>query len=110
MNVVDLLKLQRSTEHPHGLNDADYGRLHPRKAGSVRLPRLSLVHRLTYNRANNQLLHVHCYREEGKITTAFEMALLNELGCFHLVLDVLDRLPSLGNKEAYLKQFSWISS
>ena len=105
MNVVDLLKLQRSTEHPHGLNDADYGRLHPRKAGSIRLPRLSLVHRLTYNRANNQLLHVHGYREEGKVTTAFEMALLNEFDCFHLVLEVLGRLPSLGNKKPTSSSF-----
>ncbi|WP_210521172.1 phosphoketolase family protein [Hymenobacter terricola] len=107
VNVVDLLKLQRSTEHPHGLSDADYDALFTRDKPVVfafhGYP--WLVHRLTYNRANNQHLHVHGYREEGTITTAFDMAVLNELDRFHLVLDVLDRVPSLGNKGAYLKQF-----
>ncbi|MDQ2793826.1 MAG: phosphoketolase family protein [Bacteroidota bacterium] len=107
VNVVDLLKLQRSTEHPHGLSDADYDALFTRDKPVVfafhGYP--WLVHRLTYNRANNQQLHVHGYREEGTITTAFDMAVLNELDRFHLVLDVLDRVPSLGNKGAYLKQF-----
>ena len=107
VNVVDLLKLQRSTEHPHGLSDADYDALFTRDKPVVfafhGYP--WLVHRLTYNRANNQQLHVHGYREEGTITTAFDMAVLNELDRFHLVLDVLDRVPRLGNKGAYLKQF-----
>jgi xylulose-5-phosphate/fructose-6-phosphate phosphoketolase len=106
VNVVDLLKLQRSTEHPHGLSDADYDALFTRDKPVVfafhGYP--WLVHRLTYNRANNQNLHVHGYREEGTITTAFDMAVLNELDRFHLVIDVLDRVPSLGNKGAYLKQ------
>ena len=106
VNVVDLLKLQRSTEHPHGLRDADYDALFTRDKPVVfafhGYP--WLVHRLTYNRANNQQMHVHGYREEGTITTAFDMTVLNELDRFHLVLDVLDRVPQLGNKGAYLKQ------
>ena len=107
VNVVDLLKLQRSAEHPHGLSDADYNALFTRDKPVIfafhGYP--WLVHRLTYNRANNQQMHVHGYREEGTITTAFDMTVLNELDRFHLVLDVLDRVPRLGNKGAYLKQF-----
>ena len=105
-NVVDLLKLQRITEHPHGLSDADYDTLFTRDMPMVFAFHCYpwLVHRLTYNRANNQLLHVHGYREEGTVTTAFDMAVLNEPDRLHLVLDVLDRVPSLGNKGAYLKQ------
>ena len=106
VNVVDLLKLQRSTEHSHGLSDADYDALFTRDKPVIfafhGYP--WLVHRLTYNRANNQQMHVHGYREEGTITTAFDMTVLNELDRFHLVLDVLDRVPQLGNKGAYLKQ------
>ena len=107
VNVVDLLKLQRSVEHPHGLTDADYDALFTRDKPVVfafhGYP--WLVHRLTYNRANNQHLHVHGYREEGTVTTAFDMAVLNELDRFHLALGVLARVPRLGNKGAYLQQF-----
>ena len=107
VNVVDLLKLQRDTEHPHGLSDADYDALFTRDKPVIfafhGYP--WLVHRLTYNRANNTHLHVRGYKEEGTITTAFDMTVLNELDRFHLVLDVLDRLPQLGNRGAYLKQF-----
>jgi xylulose-5-phosphate/fructose-6-phosphate phosphoketolase len=106
VNVVDLLKLQRSTEHPHGLSDADYDALFTRDKPVIfafhGYP--WLVHRLTYNRANNQLLHVRGYKEEGTITTAFDMTVLNDMDRFHLVMDVLDRVPGLGNKGAYLKQ------
>ncbi len=63
-----------------------------------------LVHRLTYKRAGNNNIHVRGYKEEGTITTAFDMTVLNELDRFHLVMDVLDRLPQLENKGAYLKQ------
>jgi len=107
VNVVDLLKLQRSVEHPHGLTDADYDALFTRDKPVVfafhGYP--WLVHRLTYNRANNQHIHVHGYREEGTVTTAFDMAVLNELDRFHLALGVLARVPRLGNQGAYLQQF-----
>jgi xylulose-5-phosphate/fructose-6-phosphate phosphoketolase len=106
VNVVDLLKLERHTEHPHGLNDADYDALFTRDKPVIfafhGYP--WLVHRLTYNRANNQQIHVRGYKEEGTITTAFDMTVLNEMDRFHLALDVLDRVPRLGNTGAYLKQ------
>jgi xylulose-5-phosphate/fructose-6-phosphate phosphoketolase len=106
VNVVDLLKLERHTEHPHGLNDADYDTLFTRDKPVIfafhGYP--WLVHRLTYNRANNQHIHVRGYKEEGTITTAFDMTVLNEMDRFHLALDVLDRVPRLGNTGAYLKQ------
>ena len=106
VNVVDLLKLERHTEHPHGLTDADYNALFTKDKPVIfafhGYP--WLVHRLTYNRANNVNMHVHGYREEGTITTAFDMTVLNELDRFHLAMDVIDRLPQLGNRGAYLKQ------
>jgi xylulose-5-phosphate/fructose-6-phosphate phosphoketolase len=106
VNVVDLLRLERPTEHPHGLPDADYDALFTRDKPVIfafhGYP--WLVHRLTYNRANNPHLHVRGYKEEGTITTAFDMTVLNELDRFHLALDVLDRVPRLGNTGAYLKQ------
>jgi xylulose-5-phosphate/fructose-6-phosphate phosphoketolase len=106
VNVVDLLRLQRSTEHPHGLSDADYDALFTRDKPVIfafhGYP--WLVHRLTYNRPNNTHLHVRGYKEEGTITTAFDMTVLNELDRFHLVMDVLDRVPQLGNRGAHLKQ------
>jgi xylulose-5-phosphate/fructose-6-phosphate phosphoketolase len=106
VNVVDLLRLQRSTEHPHGLADADYDALFTRDKPVIfafhGYP--WLVHRLTYNRPNNTHLHVRGYKEEGTITTAFDMTVLNELDRFHLVMDVLDRVPQIGNRGAHLKQ------
>ncbi|TDN38801.1 phosphoketolase family protein [Hymenobacter sp. UV11] len=106
VNVVDLLKLERSTEHPHGLDEADYDALFTRDKPVIfafhGYP--WLVHRLTYKRANNQHMHVRGYKEEGTITTAFDMTVLNDMDRFHLAMDVLDRVPQLGNKGAYLKQ------
>jgi xylulose-5-phosphate/fructose-6-phosphate phosphoketolase len=106
VNVVDLLKLEHHTEHPHGLNDADYDSLFTKDKPVIfafhGYP--WLIHRLTYNRDNNTNIHVRGYKEEGTITTAFDMTVLNDLDRFHLVMDVIDRVSKLGNRGAYLKQ------
>ena len=105
INVVDLMKLQPSAEHPHGLDEKDYDSLFttdkPIVFGFHGYP--GLVHRLTYQRTNRNL-HVHGYKEEGTITTSFDMRVQNELDRFHLVLDVVDCLQHLGSAGAYLKQ------
>jgi len=105
VNVVDLMKLQSASEHPHGLNETDYDSLFTKDKqiifGFHGYP--WLVHRLTYRRTNRNL-HVRGYKEEGTITTAFDIRVQNELDRFHLVQDVVDRVPNLGTKGAYLKQ------
>ena len=106
INVVDLFKLEKSTEHTHGLNDKDFDALFTKNKPVVfafhGYP--WLVHRLTYNRTNNNNMHVRGYKEEGTITTSFDMTVLNEMDRFHLVMDVIDRLPQTGSKGVYLKQ------
>jgi xylulose-5-phosphate/fructose-6-phosphate phosphoketolase len=106
VNVVDLMKLQPASEHPHGLSDKDFDSLF-----TIDKPVIFafhgypwLIHRLTYRRTNHDNLHVRGYKEEGTITTPFDMAVLNDLDRFHLAHDALDRLPQLGAKAAYLKQ------
>jgi xylulose-5-phosphate/fructose-6-phosphate phosphoketolase len=107
VNVVDLMKLQSASEHPHGLSEADFDSLFttdkPVVFGFHGYP--SLVHRLTYRRANRKL-HVHGFKEEGTITTAFDMRVQNELDRFHLVQNVVDCLPHLGSPGDYLKQMT----
>lgn len=106
VNVVDLMKLQRETAHPHGLNDADFDTLFTKDKPVIfafhGYP--WLIHRLTYNRTNHRNLHVRGYKEEGTITTPFDMTVLNDMDRFHLVQDVLNRVPDLGDEAAYLKQ------
>ena len=106
VNVVDLMKLQSEKAHPHGLNDADFDMLFTKTKPVIfafhGYP--WLIHRLTYNRTNHINFHVRGYKEEGTITTAFDMTVLNDMDRFHLVQDVLDRLPNLGDEVAYLKQ------
>jgi xylulose-5-phosphate/fructose-6-phosphate phosphoketolase len=107
VNVVDLMTLQPQSEHPHGLSDKDFDVLFTKDR-----PILFafhgyplLIHRLTYRRTNHKNLHVRGYKEEGTTTTPFDMVVLNDLDRFHLVGDVIDRVPSLGSRAAYAKQF-----
>ena len=105
VNVVDLMKLQSASEHPHGLSDEDYDSIFTKNKHIIfnfhGYP--WLVHRLTYRRANRNL-HVRGYKEEGTITTPFDLRVQNDIDRFHLVIDVIDRLPQSGSKGAYLKQ------
>jgi xylulose-5-phosphate/fructose-6-phosphate phosphoketolase len=105
VNVVDLMKLQPASEHPHGLSEIDYDSLFTQNKHIIfnfhGYP--WLVHKLTYSR-NNRNLHVRGYKEEGTITTPFDMRVQNDIDRFHLVQDVVDRVPNLGSKGAYLKQ------
>ncbi len=105
INVVDLMKLQPHTEHPHGLTDEDYDALFtPDKPIIFAFHGYpTLVHELTYRR-HNKNLHVRGYKEEGTITTPFDMRVLNDIDRFHLVQDVVKRLPQLGNRGAFLIQ------
>ncbi len=106
VNVVDLMRLQPPREHPHGLPDRDFDAIFTTDKPIVfafhGYP--WLIHRLTYRRTNHKNLHVRGYKEEGTTTTPFDMAVLNDLDRFHLVMDVLDRLPQLGTDVAYIKQ------
>src|SRR5207342_3549982 len=106
INVVDLMKLQPPSEHPHGLSDHDFDALFTKDKPIIfafhGYP--WLIHRLTYRRTNHDNIHVRGYKEEGTITTAFDMTVLNDLDRFHLVMDVVDSLPQLSGKGAYLKQ------
>ncbi len=105
VNVVDLMKLQPQSEHPHGLGDAAFDALFTRDRPVIfafhAYP--TLIHRLTYRRTNHDNFHVRGYKEEGTITTPFDMTVLNDLDRFHLVMDTVDRLPQTGAAGARLK-------
>jgi xylulose-5-phosphate/fructose-6-phosphate phosphoketolase len=107
VNVVDLMALQPQSEHPHGLNDRDFDVLFTKDKPIIFAYHGYpwLIHRLTYGRTNHHNLHVRGYKEEGTTTTPFDMVVLNDLDRFHLVGDVIDRVPSLGSRAAYAKQF-----
>src|SRR5687767_13097358 len=105
INVVNLMKLQPQSEHPHGLSDKDFDVLFTTDKPIIfayhGYP--LLIHRLTYRRTNHRNLHVRGYKEEGT-TTPFDMVVLNDLDRFHLVSDVIDRVPGLGRRAAYAQQ------
>ncbi len=107
INVVNLMTLQPQSEHPHGLSDKDFDVLFTKDKPIIfafhGYP--WLIHRLAYRRTNHKNLHVRGYKENGTTTTPFDMVVLNDLDRFHLVGDVIDRVPSLGSRAAYAKQF-----
>jgi xylulose-5-phosphate/fructose-6-phosphate phosphoketolase len=106
VNVVDLMRLQPDTEHPHGLPDPAFDALFTTDKPIIfafhGYP--WLIHRLTYRRTNHDNLHVRGYKEEGTVTTPFDMTLRNDIDRFHLVMDVIDRVPGLGERAADLRQ------
>jgi len=106
INVVDLMTLQPQSEHPHGLSDREFDTLFTTNKPTIfafhGYP--WLIHRLTYRRTNHDNLHVRGYKEEGTTTTPFDMVVLNDLDRFHLVMDVIDRVPQLGAAAAHIKQ------
>ena len=106
VNVVDLMKLQPPSEHPHGLSDRDFDALF-----TIDKPIIFafhgypwLIHRLTYRRTGHDNIHVRGYKEEGTTTTPFDMCVMNDIDRFHLVGDVIDRVPGLATRAAYAKQ------
>jgi xylulose-5-phosphate/fructose-6-phosphate phosphoketolase len=106
VNVVDLMRLQPDSEHPHGLSDDEFDALFTTERPVVFAYHGYpwLIHRLTYRRANHDNLHVRGYKEEGTTTTPFDMVMLNDLDRFHLAIDVIDRVPGLGTRAAHLRQ------
>jgi xylulose-5-phosphate/fructose-6-phosphate phosphoketolase len=106
VNVVDLMRLQPESEHPHGLSDSQFDTVFTTDRPVIfayhGYP--SLIHRLTYRRTNHTNLHVRGYKEEGTTTTPFDMVMLNDLDRYHLVIDVIDRVPDLRTRAAHLRQ------
>jgi xylulose-5-phosphate/fructose-6-phosphate phosphoketolase len=106
VNVVDLMRLQPHTEHPHGMTDAEFDALFTTDRPVIFAYHGYpwLIHRLTYRRTNHANLHVRGYKEEGTTTTPFDMVMLNDLDRFHLVMDVIDRVPQLADRAGHVRQ------
>jgi xylulose-5-phosphate/fructose-6-phosphate phosphoketolase len=106
VNVVDLMRLQPESEHPHGMSDAAFNALFTTERPVIFAYHGYpwLIHRLTYRRTNHGNLHVRGYKEEGTTTTPFDMVMLNDMDRYHLVIDVIDRVPGLGVRHAALRQ------
>jgi xylulose-5-phosphate/fructose-6-phosphate phosphoketolase len=106
VNVVDLMRLQPDSEHPHGMSDAEFDSLftHGKPVVFAYHGYPLLIHRLTYRRTNHENFHVRGYKEEGTTTTPFDMVMLNDLDRFHLVIDVIDRVPGLADQAAHVRQ------
>ena len=106
VNVVDIMRLQPPSDHPHGIADADFDAIFTTDKPVIFAYHGYpwLIHRLTYRRANHANIHVRGYKEEGTTTTPFDMVMLNDLDRFHLVIDVIDRVPQLGSRAATLRQ------
>jgi xylulose-5-phosphate/fructose-6-phosphate phosphoketolase len=106
VNVVDLMRLQPESEHPHGLSDRDFDGIFTSDKPVIfayhGYP--MLIHRLTYRRTNHSNIHVRGYKEEGTTTTPFDMVVMNDMDRYHLVMDVIDRVPGLGSKAARVNQ------
>jgi xylulose-5-phosphate/fructose-6-phosphate phosphoketolase len=106
VNVVDLMRLQPESEHPHGLPDKEFDALFTRDKPIIFAYHGYpwLIHRLTYRRAGHHQLHVRGFKERGTTTTPFDMVMLNDLDRFHLVIDVIDRVDGLASRAAVLRQ------
>jgi len=106
VNVVDLMRLQHDTEHPHGLHDRDFDALFTTDKPVIFAYHGYpwLIHRLAYRRTNHPNLHVRGYKEEGTTTTPFDMVMLNDLDRYHLVMDVIDRVPGLASRAGHVRQ------
>ena len=106
INVVDLMTLQPKEEHPHGLSDKDFDSLFTTDKPIIFAYHGYpwLIHRLSYRRSNHHNLHVRGFKEEGTTTTPFDMAVRNDIDRFHLVVDVMDRVPAVSKQAAYVKQ------
>jgi xylulose-5-phosphate/fructose-6-phosphate phosphoketolase len=106
VNVVDLMRLQPASEHPHGLPDPEFDAIFTtdKQVLFAYHGYPWLIHRLTYRRTNHQNIHVRGYKEEGTTTTPFDMLVLNDMDRFHLVIDVIDRVPGLARRAATLRQ------
>ena len=106
VNVVDLMRLQPESEHPHGMSEAEFDALFTTDKPVIfayhGYP--ALIHRLTYRRHGHQNFHVRGYKEEGTTTTPFDMVMLNDLDRFHLVMDVIDRVPGLSSTAGHVRQ------